>query len=152
MKKSMLLAVCASVATFATVQADEVAPGDVAFGEYGAVEMSLTGVAGDAANGGNVFKNRKLGNCLACHSTADMAAQLFHGEVGPALDGVADRWSEAELRGILSNSKNTFDGTIMPSFYVVAGFERPLSKFEGKSILTAQQVEDVLAYLQTLSE
>ncbi len=152
MKNSMLLAVCASVATFATVQAGEVAPADVAFDDYGAVEMSLTGVAGDAENGANVFKNRKLGNCLACHANSDMASQLFHGEVGPVLDGVSDRWSAAELRGILSNSGNTFDGTIMPAFYVNDGYVRPLEKFEGKSILTAQQVEDVLAYLQTLSE
>ena len=152
MKNSMLLAVCASVVTFATVQADEVAPGDVAFGEYGAVEMSLTSVAGDAENGANVFKNRKLGNCLSCHVNSDMMDQQFHGEVGPSLDGIADRYSVAELRGIVSNSKNTFDGTIMPAFYVADGFERPLSKFEGKSILSAQQVEDVLAYLQTLSE
>ncbi len=152
MKNSMLLAICASVATFATVQADEVAQADVAFGEYGEVEMSLTGVAGDAANGASVFKNRKLGNCLACHTNSAMSDQQFHGEVGPSLDGVADRWDVSELRGIVSNVENTFDGSIMPSFYVIEGLERPLSKFEGKSILTAQQVEDVLAYLQTLTE
>ncbi len=81
-----------------------------------------------------------------------MPEQSFHGEVGPTLEGVAGRWSEAELRGIVSNAKMTFEGTIMPAFYVDAGYERPLGKFEGKSILTAQQVEDVIAYLMTLDE
>jgi len=152
MKNSKLLAVCASVATFATMAFGEVTPNEVAFGEYGSVEASLTGIAGDPANGASVFKNRKKGNCLACHINSDMMDQQFQGEIGPALDGVADRYETAELRGLLTNSKNTFDGTMMPAFYVNAGFTRVLPSFEGKTILSAQEVEDVLAYLQTLSE
>ncbi len=147
-----LLAICASVATFATVATGQVAPGEVVFGETGAVEASLTGVAGDPVNGASVFKNRKKGNCLACHGNSAMLDQLFHGEIGPLLDGAGDRWSEAELRGLLVNAKNTFDGTMMPAFYVDSGFTRILPKFEGKTNLSAQEVEDVLAYLQTLSE
>ena len=96
--------------------------------------------------------NRKQGNCLACHANEDMSDQSFHGEVGPALDGVADRWEAAELRGIVVNSKMMFEGTIMPAFYKDDGFERNLKKFQGKSILNAQQVEDVVAYLLTLKE
>ncbi len=131
--------------------ADTVKPMNVAFDE-GTVEMSLTGVAGDPASGRMVFANRKQGNCLACHANSDMSEESFHGEVGPAIDGVADRWGEADLRGIVTNSKMMFDGTIMPAFYVDAGYDRPLEKFEGKTILTAQQVEDVIAYLMTLKE
>ena len=99
-----------------------------------------------------MFANRKQGNCLACHSNADLAEESFHGEVGPPMDGVADRWSVAELRGIVANSKQMFEGTIMPAFYVDDGYTRPLDDFAGKSILTAQQVEDVIAYLGTLKE
>ena len=152
MKNSKLLAVCASVAAFATVAIGEVAPNEVVFTEAGAVEASLTGVAGDPVNGASVFKNRKKGNCLACHINSDMMDQQFHGEIGPSLDGAADRWSEAELRGLLTNSKNTFDGTMMPAFYVTDGLYRVWAKFEGQTNLTAQEVEDVLAYMQTLSE
>jgi len=152
MKNSMLLTVCASVATFATVAIGEVAPSEVMYTETGAVEGSLTGVAGDAANGAMVFQNRKKGNCLACHANSDMLDQLFHGEIGPSLDGAGSRWSEAELRGLLTNAKNTFDGTMMPAFYVDSGYTRVLPKFEGKSNLSAQEVEDVLAYIQTLTE
>jgi len=124
---------------------------DVVF-EDGAVAASLTGVAGDAANGRKVFASRKKGNCLACHQNTDWSEQLFHGEVGPSLDGAAERWTAAELRGLLANSKKTYEDTIMPSFYRTSGFTRNLEKFEGKTILTAQEVEDVLAYLQTLTE
>lgn len=127
----------------------EVAPADVVF-EDGAVMASLTGTPGDAANGRKVFANRKLGNCLACHENPDLAEQLFHGEVGPSLEGVGDNWEEATLRGLLVNSKNIFEDTIMPRFYVADGYTRNMSKFEGKTILSAQDVEDVLAYLLTL--
>jgi len=131
--------------------AGDVMPANVVFND-GAIGVTLTAQAGDPAAGRKVFMNRKQGNCLACHANEDMRDQSFHGEVGPALDGVADRWEAAELRGIVVNSKMMFEGTIMPAFYKDGGFERNLKKFQGKSILNAQQVEDVVAYLLTLKE
>lgn len=131
--------------------ADTVAPDAVSF-EDGAVVASLTGGAGDPVKGRTVFANRKLGNCLACHQNNQLSEESFHGEVGPIMDGVADRWTEAELRGIVINSKMMFEGTIMPSFYRLENGARPLDAFAGKTILTAEQVEDVIAYLLTLKE
>ena len=101
--------------------AEVVQPSDVAYVD-GAVAASLTGQDGDAVNGRAVFANRKQGNCLACHANADLSEESFHGEVGPPLDGVADRWTPEELRGIVSNSGQTFEGTIMPAFYVTTGY------------------------------
>jgi sulfur-oxidizing protein SoxX len=118
----------------------------------GAVFASLTGGLGDPLAGRKSFINRKLGNCLACHVNADASEQSFHGEVGPSLDGVADRWEEADLRGLVINSKMMNEGTIMPAFYSVDNGIRPLKKFTGKTILNAQQVEDIVAYLLTLKE
>lgn len=140
-----------AVLSASTAWAGEVKPTAVAFTE-GAVATSLTGVAGDPVAGRAVFANRKQGNCLACHTNSDLSEESFHGEVGPPMDGVADRWSEAELRGIVTNSKKMFEGTIMPAFYIDSGYVRPLEDFAGQSILTAQQVEDVVAYLMTLKE
>lgn len=152
MNRKVAIAVATATGVLAGAAiAAEVKPMDVAFAE-GVVDASLTGQAGDPAEGRKVFMNRKQGNCLACHENADMAEQPFHGEVGPALDGVADRWSAAELRGIVANAKMMFPNTIMPAFYIDAGYTRASDKFEGKPILTAQQVEDVIAYLQTLKE
>jgi sulfur-oxidizing protein SoxX len=109
----------------------------------------LTGVAGDAANGRKVAISRKKGNCLACH-VMPIPEQQFHGETAPSLYGVGNRLNEGELRLQLVNSKVTNDSTMMPSFYRTFGYNRPLKKFAGKSILTAQEVEDVVAYLKTL--
>ena len=148
--KTLTFVVGASLASITT--ADTVAPSDVKFDDYGAVAASLTGVAGDPANGRKVFMNRKKGNCLACHVNDDMSEQSFHGEVGPELNGVGDRWEAAELRGIVVNAKMMFDGTIMPGFYKDSGYNRILKSFEGKSVLTAQEVEDVVAYISTLKE
>lgn len=130
--------------------AGEVAPGDVKIVD-GVVNASITGAAGDAVEGAKVFKNRKLGNCLACHANTDMNDELFHGEVGPELDGVAERYTAEEMRAIIINSKEVFgDQTIMPGFYTLDLGVRVAEKFQGKTILSAQQVEDVLAYLNTL--
>lgn len=135
-----------------SVIAGDILPTDVSFGEYGEISASLTGVAGDPVAGKKVSTNRKLGNCLACHVNDDASSQSFHGEVGPELNGAGSRWSEEELRGIVTNSKNTFEGTIMPAFYSTENGVRTLKKFVDKTILSAQQVEDVVAYILTLKE
>jgi len=113
------------------------------------IPKSLTGKAGDPKNGRKVVINRRQGNCLACHAMP-IPEQQFHGETGPSLYGVGARLSAGELRLQVVNSKVTNENTMMPSFYRTFGYERPLKKFAGKPILTAQQVEDVIAYLQTL--
>ncbi|MGB0506058.1 MAG: sulfur oxidation c-type cytochrome SoxX [Pikeienuella sp.] len=150
--KMKVFACAAGIAAMAgAALADSTPPGEVQFVD-GAVAASLTNIAGDAAAGRNWFADRKLGNCLACHENSDRSDQSFHGEVGPSLDGAGSRWTEAELRGIVTNAKETFEGTIMPAFYRDSGYTRTLKKFDGKTILSAQQVEDVIAYLSTLKE
>jgi len=146
------LGAIAAVALSTAAMASELAPDAVEFTDDG-VAASLTGVAGDPVAGADTFKSRKLGNCLACHANADMSKELFHGDVGPALDGVASRWDEPMLRAILVNSKMVFtDETIMPGFYSLKVGQHVAGSFVDKTILTAQQVEDVLAYLGTLKE
>ncbi|MEM8950172.1 MAG: sulfur oxidation c-type cytochrome SoxX [Pseudomonadota bacterium] len=112
----------------------------------------LTGKPGDPDKGRETFINRKLGNCLGCHAVTELEAEPFHGEVGPPLDGVADRYEEGELRLQVVNAKVVNPDTIMPGFYVTEGLHRVAEKFEGKTILSAEEVEDIVAYLMTLKE
>ena len=149
--RRLALAFLITIMTAASSFSEVVKPSEVVF-QDGAVMDRLTAQSGDPANGRKIFMNRKLGNCLACHVNSEMADQSFHGQVGPILDGVAGRWEEHELRGMLVNSKMMFEGTIMPAFYKDSGYNRNLKKFVGKTILSAQQVEDVLSYLLTLKE
>lgn len=153
-----LLITAAALSAFALpIHAEAIKPTAVTFTD-GAVATSLSGVAGDPESGRKIM-NKGAGNCIACHNVSDLAELPFHGEVGPPLDGVGDRWSEAELRGIVSNAKEMFPESVMPSFYRTTGFIRPGNAYTGKAaegplepLLTAQQVEDVVAYLLTLKE
>ena len=113
------------------------------------IPASLTGKAGDPANGKKVVIGRKKGNCLACH-VMPIPEQQFHGMTGPDLNGVGDRMDEAELRMRIVDPKIIDSDTMMPSFYRNKDLHRVLKKFEGKTILSAQEVEDVVAYLMTL--
>lgn len=115
-----------------------------------AIKESLTGKAGDAANGEKVFLNRKLGNCLSCHQVSSLSEHPFHGEIGPTLDGVAERYNAGQLRLQVVNAKVINPDTIMPGFYRVEGLHSVKKDFQGKPIISAQQVEDVVAFLQTL--
>jgi len=158
MKRSMMVALGgAAILAASAVTAAEIAPGDVQFVDGGVAE-SLSGQAGDPAEGRKVFGSRAAGNCVACHAVSSLTDVQWHGEIGPSLDGAGDRWDEAQLRGIVANAKMMFDGTMMPSFYKVDGFIRPGDAFTGNAateitpLLTAQQIEDVVAYLMTLKE
>lgn len=139
--------------------AESVTPDSVVYSEYGEVEVSLSGQPGDAAAGLEIMVSRGKGNCIACHQVTALEEYPFHGEVGPTLDGVGEYRTAAELRGIIANAKMTYDGTIMPAFYQTSGFTRPGNAFTGKAaegelspLLTAQEIEDVVAYLLTLKD
>ncbi len=156
--KRTLMTMAALTVSAGVASAEMIAPTNVVY-EDGAVATSLTGgTAGDPDNGQKIM-NKGAGNCIACHEVTALKDLPFHGEIGPTLDGVADRWSEAELRGIVANAKMMFEDTMMPSFYKTEGFIRLGKAYTGKAhegevapLLTAQEVEDVVAYLMTLKE
>lgn len=157
MRISVITAITAGVVASGAF-AEDILPTEVRYTD-GAVEQSLSGVAGDLVNGREIVGDKKQGNCVACHQVSDLADVPFQGEIGPMLDGAGERWSEAELRGIVANAKIMFEGSLMPSFYRVDGYTRPGNAYTGKAaddtfgpLLSAQQIEDVVAYLSTLKE
>ncbi|MDH3910931.1 MAG: sulfur oxidation c-type cytochrome SoxX [Rhodospirillales bacterium] len=113
------------------------------------IAKSLTGKPGDPARGREVAINRKQGNCLACHKLP-IPEQPFHGEIGPDLSTAGSTYSAGELRLRIVNPKIVNPDTFMPAFYRPFGLHRVAKDFQGKTILTAEQVEDVVAYLTTL--
>ena len=145
------LAVVILTAVFLTfAQAETTSPGDVEVIAL-SIDIPLTDVPGDAPNGKKIFVNRKLGNCLACHSNSDLRDHLFHGEVGPNLDGAGARWTKGQLRTILVDAKIIFsDQTVMPGFYSLDVGADVRKDLIGKTILEAQDIEDLVAYLATL--
>jgi len=116
-----------------------------------AIAQSLTGKKGDPVAGRKIAINRRLGNCLACHKMP-IPEQSFHGKIAPDLAGVASRYKEGELRLRVVNSKKVNPESFMPAYYRADSLHRVAKKWRGKTILSAQQVEDVVAYLMTLRE
>ena len=92
-----------------------------------------------------------MGLCLLCHS-GPFPEERLQGTLAPDLKGVGSRWSEAELRLRIVDAAVINPNTIMPPYYRLAGLERVAPAFRGKPILTAEQIEDVVAFLATLKE
>lgn len=116
-----------------------------------AIPASLTGQPGDAARGRAIVANRSVGLCLLCHS-GPIAEERFQGDLAPTLAGAGSRWSEGQLRLRIVDGSRLNADTIMPPYYRAGGLNRVARAFEGKTILSAAQVEDVVAYLATLKD
>jgi sulfur-oxidizing protein SoxX len=116
-----------------------------------AIPQSLTVVPGDPVEGERIARDMTNASCLICHALP-IADEPDPGNIAPPLDGVADRYSEGELRLRLVDPKAINPGTVMPAYYKTEGLNRVLEPYAGKPIYTAQQVEDVVAYLMTLRE
>ncbi len=116
-----------------------------------AIPASLTGQSGDAARGRAIVANRSLGLCLLCHS-GPIAEERFQGDLAPTLAGAGSRLSEGQLRLRIADGARLNADTIMPPYYRAGGLQRVARSFEGKTILSAAQVEDVVAYLATLRD
>jgi L-cysteine S-thiosulfotransferase len=116
-----------------------------------AIAGSLTGVPGDPVRGKAIVTSRQTGLCLLCHS-APLPEEKFQGTIGPDLAGSGSRHSEGELRLRMVDSRRLNPDTIMPSYYRLDGLERVAPAFRGKTVLTAEQIEDVVAFLKTLRD
>jgi sulfur-oxidizing protein SoxX len=111
---------------------------------------SLTGTPGDAARGRALVLER-TSTCILCHS-GPFPEEKFQGDLAPDLAGAGSRWSEGQLRLRLVNTARLNPATIMPSYYRVDGLDRVAPAWRGKPILSAEQIEDMVAYLATLRE
>lgn len=136
-------------ATSTMAQADELVTYAVV--DEFSIPQALTAEPGDPERGRAVAIHRQKGNCLACH-IMPIPEEQFHGETGPDLHGVGSRYEAGELRLRVVNSKVINPDTMMPAFYRTEGLHRVAGKFAGKPMLSAQEVEDVVAYLMTLTE
>jgi L-cysteine S-thiosulfotransferase len=115
-----------------------------------AIAASLTGAPGDAAQGRALVLNR-TSTCILCHS-GPFPEEKFQGDLAPDLTGSGGRWSEGQLRLRVVDPSRLNPATIMPSYYRVDGLTRVGAAWRGKPILSAEQIEDIVAYLVTLRQ
>jgi sulfur-oxidizing protein SoxX len=118
--------------------------------EGDAIPLSLTGKPGDPARGRVLVLDRSS-TCILCHS-GPFEEVRFQGDLAPSLAGAGSRWSASQLRLRLVDASRFNPQTIMPSYYRVDGLERIGANRRGTSILSAEQIEDIVAFLTTLRE
>jgi len=145
---TLVAAVCCALAAGFAMRAEALRP-YVIVGD--AIPASLTGATGDPARGRAIVTNRSVGLCLLCHS-GPFPDERFQGNMAPDLNGAGRRWSAGELRLRLVDARKLNPATIMPPYYVVDGMNRVVPSLRGKPILSAEQIEDVVAFLATLRE
>jgi len=109
----------------------------------------LTSSPGDSAKGRVIVASRQTGLCLLCHS-GPFPEERFQGNLAPDIGASAGRLSEAQLRARIVDASRFNPGTIMPSYYRSAELNRVAPKFEGRPILSGQEIEDVVAFLVSL--
>jgi sulfur-oxidizing protein SoxX len=117
-----------------------------------AIPAALTGAnayAGDPARGRAIVRNRQVGLCLLCHS-GPFPEERFQGNLGPDLNGIGARLSEGQIRLRVVDPARLNPQTIMPSYFRSEGLTRVAPAYSGKPVLSAQQIEDVVAYLVML--
>jgi sulfur-oxidizing protein SoxX len=115
-----------------------------------AIPEPLTNARGDVARGRALVVERSS-TCILCHS-GPFPEQKFQGDLAPSLAGSGSRWSEGQLRLRLVDASRLNAATIMPSYYRVDGLDRVGTLWRGKPILSAEQIEDIVAYLVSLRE
>ena len=135
---AVLLAATSAVAQSYTVNGD-------------AIVRSLTGLPGDAMRGRGLVVSRQKGLCLLCHS-GPFAEERFQGDLAPSLAGAGRRWSEGQLRLRLVDSRRLNPATIMPSYYRTDGLSRVGAAWRDQPVLSAAEIEDVIAFLMTLKD
>ncbi len=113
------------------------------------IPQPLAAAPGNAARGLRLILARDNANCVLCHAIPD-AAVRFSGDVGPSLAGVGARSTVAQLRLRVADNLRLQPATIMPSYYKVDGLSRVAAAYRDKPILSAPDIEDVVAYLATL--
>jgi sulfur-oxidizing protein SoxX len=114
-----------------------------------AIPDSLTGAKGDPGRGRAIVANRQVGLCLLCHS-GPFPEERFQGNLAPDLRGAGTRWSEGQLRLRIVDSGRIDAATIMPAYHRTEGLVRVAPAWRGKPMLSAEQIEDVVAFLITL--
>jgi L-cysteine S-thiosulfotransferase len=114
-----------------------------------AIPQALTDTPGDAARGRAIVANRQQGLCLLCH-TGPIPEERFQGNLAPDLTGAGARWNEGQLRLRIADAQRLNPASTMPAYYRTDGLARVGANWQGKPVLEAQQVEDVVAFLLTL--
>lgn len=112
-----------------------------------AVPASLSGAPGDSDRGRTLFVSREEGHCVLCHRIEGLEAE-FQGNIGPSLTGIGSRLDAGQIRYRIIDAQRIWPDTVMPAYYRTHGLRQVEREYEGKPALSAQQIEDIVAFLE----
>jgi sulfur-oxidizing protein SoxX len=115
------------------------------------IPAPLSAAPGDAQRGRAIVASRQRGLCLLCHS-GPFPEERFQGDLAPSLAGAGARLTVAQLRLRMVDSRKLNPETIMPAYFSTEGLVQVGAAFQGRTLLSAEEIEDVIAYLATLRE
>lgn len=113
------------------------------------IPQPLTDTPGDPSRGRAIVTNRQQGLCLLCHS-GPFPEERFQGNLAPDLSGAGLRWTRGQLRLRIADARALYPDSVMPAYHRADGLVRVPAALAGVPLLGAQQVEDVVAFLETL--
>ena len=156
MRRGVVLGVFSALCALLAAPLFPAAAGEQRAGVVGSVRLvgdgipdPLSGIRGNAERGRALLVERTAANCLLCHAVSDPSMRVA-GNVAPSLEGIGRRLSAAQLRLRVADIQRVRPNIAMPSYYRIEGLDRVAAEYLGKPILDASQVEDIVAYLETL--
>jgi sulfur-oxidizing protein SoxX len=143
------LALVVMAAGYANADEELLEPPAALHVETDGIPDPLAATAGDATRGRALVVAHESANCVLCHAVPDSGVR-FAGDVGPSLAGIGARMNKPQLRLRVADYRRVLPATVMPSYYSIEGLAGVAPPYRGKPILTALEVEDIVAYLATL--
>lgn len=150
-RRSLVVVAVASTWMASAIEVGSAQPTPVAnvIVEGDTIAAPLDGKIGAADRGRAIVLDRRVGNCLICHRVP-VASEPFQGDLGPDLSGVGTRLSAGQIRLRLVDQTRLNPETLMPPYHRIADLTRVAERFQGKPVLNAQEIEDVVAWMLTL--
>ncbi len=115
------------------------------------IPSPLDGLIGNSDRGRRLVLDRETGNCLICHQVP-VASEPSQGDLAPTLAGVGSRLTAGQIRFRMVDQSRLNPATLMPAYHRVEGLTRVADKYRGKPVFSAQDIEDVVAWLTSLKD
>jgi sulfur-oxidizing protein SoxX len=98
----------------------------------------------EVERGRKLIQNRQETGCVLCHTIPGFKDG---GEMGPNLTGLSQRLTPDQIRMRIADPRVINPQSFMPAYFSAEGLHNVAKPLIGKTVLTEQGLEDIVAYL-----